>query len=162
MTRNELHIGGGIFEWFSKHPEVNDDDTPLMHELAIEAFEELKNDILQSSNAEPNPWNILVLLLDRYRERLDGEIDLKINNGGFEIVIEHNSHNGFDSMFAKELLSILFQRMPAVKKADISIMSDDAIKVCVYTVVNNESRLCRAPITFCSTCNADYCTCRPS
>jgi hypothetical protein len=62
-----------------------------MRKLALDAFEELRQD-MRRSGTHPTFWSMLDLLFGRYGEQ-EGDVDMKIDSRGFIVVVKQNSHS---------------------------------------------------------------------
>jgi hypothetical protein len=96
--------------------------------LALEAFEELRQDMLRSG-AAPTFWSMVDLLLRRYGVQ-ESDVDMRIDTRGFIVVAKQNSHSDYSSLFAREFLSILFEQMASVQ-ANVSILPENEIEFCM-------------------------------
>jgi hypothetical protein len=108
-------------------PEVNDDSSS-MRKLALDAFEELRQD-MRRSGTDPTFWSMLDLLFGRYGEQ-ESDVEMKIDSRGFIVVVKQNSHSDYGPLLAREFLSLLFEQMASVE-ANVSILPENAVEVCV-------------------------------
>jgi hypothetical protein len=103
----------------------NYDESALLHDSAKQAFGLIKN-ALSESGIHPSLWSMLRFLLDHAKEPPNFSVQLE--NGNFILVITYDSESVHTLVFAKELLSIIFQEMSGVE-VDVSLLPENTIKL---------------------------------
>lgn len=107
------------------------DESSLLHGSAKRAFGLIKN-VLSESGIQPNLWSMLAFLLNYAKE--PPNFSVKLENGDFTLVITSDSDDVHTLVFAKELLSLIFQEMARVE-VDVSLLPENAIKLRARTRV---------------------------
>lgn len=96
------------------------DAEALIRQQALETFRALK-EMFAQSQIEPNLWNVLSFIIDR---QPDATISTQVSGGGMEFVFTLDSFDGYSPLFAKELLSIIFEQMSKLQTSASTITHD--------------------------------------
>jgi hypothetical protein len=106
----------------------------LVRISAREIFEIIKAAI-DTSDHEVNLWNVLMFLAE-CGERSEFIVSTRVNSAKLSVVFEHNFNNEYISLFAKELLAIMFYELGRTR-ADVSELSNNIVKLQFKHPLNN-------------------------
>ena len=108
--------------------EIEELDTDRVVRSAVENTYSLSVQQIMAANKPHNLWSLLSFVLEHVG-RLGLKVDFKFEDGNYVVIIEHSMGNIW-SLFIRDLLMLIFQKLGKIKPK-VSISFDNKIVVCL-------------------------------